>query len=273
MRKARSLIVGVVCGIVCVLGLLSYTNEVQSAAAAERAEALSRYGTTQVEVYVATRDISPGSKADSTNSERRTMPSELLPEGSVTDLSQIEGGSAQSEVYKGEVLVAKRFEESEGTSISVPDGMCAVSVPAKAVSAIGGSVAPGDEVNVYSTTASSTDLLAANVSVLSTSVSASASSKKETASSVSWITLAVKPSLVSELIAAAGSSELYFTLPSEKLTESDIRQAQKAWEQKSSDASDVSGKEQSSDGESESGSATSGFSGGVSLAAADKEGK
>ncbi len=227
MKEARSLIVGIACGIVCIAGLLLYTNEVQAAVAAEKAEALSRYGATQVEVYVASRDIAAGSKADSSNVERKTMPSELLPEGSVTELSQIEGSSAQSEVYKGEVLVAKRFEEVSGVSINVPDGMCAVSVPAKAVSAVGGSVAPGSEVNVYSTTATSTDLLAANVCVLSTSASAS-SSKKETSTDVSWITLAVKPALVSELIAAAGASDLYFTLPSEGLTENDIRQGQKA---------------------------------------------
>ena len=257
MKQARSLIVGIACGIACVVGLLLYTNEVQAAVAAEKAEALSRYGATQVEVYVASRDIAAGSKADSSNVERKTMPSELLPEGSVTELSQIEGASAQSEVYKGEVLVAKRFEEVSGVSINVPDGMCAVSVPAKAVSAVGGSVSPGAEVNVYSTTASSTDLLAANVCVLSTSASASSSSsKKETSTDVSWITLAVKPALVSELIAAAGTSDLYFTLPSESLTESDMRQAQKVQGTESASSS-TEEKKASSDGASASGIAES----------------
>lgn len=270
MKQARSLIVGIACGIACVAGLLLYTNEVQAAVAAEKAEAFSRYGATQVEVYVASRDISAGSKADSSNIERKTMPSELLPEGSVTELSQIEGASAQSEIYKGEVLVAKRFEEVSGVSINVPDGMCAVSVPTKAVSAVGGSVSPGAEVNVYSTTASSTDLLAANVRVLSTSASASSSSKKEASTDVSWITLAVKPALVSELIAAAGASDLYFTLPSESLTESDIRQAQKV---QGSESASLSTEEQkaSSGGTVASGIAESAEEG--SSGTAGKEGK
>lgn len=110
--------------------------------------------------------------------------------------------------------------------LQVPDGLCAVSVPAKAVSAVGGSVRVGDKVNVYSTSAKSTDLLVANVEVLATSASTGA--KKDETSDVSWITLAAKPSEVNELIAAAGVSDLYFTLPSEKFVASDMRSSAKA---------------------------------------------
>ena len=80
--------------------------------------------------------------------------------------------------------------------------------------------------NVYSTSAKSTDLLVANVEVLATSASTGA--KKDEASDVSWITLAAKPSEVNELIAAAGVSDLYFTLPSEKFVASDMRSSAKA---------------------------------------------
>lgn len=226
MRKGRSLIVGVVCGVVCVAGMMLYAHEIELNVEQERAEVLARYGSTQVEAYVATCDIAEGSKVDSANVERRLMPGELLPEGAVTDLAQIKAQPAQARIYSGEVLLTQRFEQVDGSVLQVPDGLCAVSVPAKAVSAVGGSVRAGDKVNVYSTSAKSTDLLVANVEVLATS--ASTGSKKDEANDVSWITLAAKPSEVNELIAAAGVSDLYFTLPSEKFVASDMRSSAKA---------------------------------------------
>ena len=84
MRKGRSLVVGVVCGVVCVAGMMLYAHEIELNVEQERAEVLARYGSTQVEAYVATCDIAEGSKVDSTNVERRLMPGELLPEGAVT---------------------------------------------------------------------------------------------------------------------------------------------------------------------------------------------
>lgn len=203
-----------------------YAHEIELNVEQERAEVLARYGSTQVEAYVATCDIAEGSKVDSANVERRLMPGELLPEGAVTDLAQIKAQPAQVRIYSGEVLLTQRFEQVDGSVLQVPDGLCAVSVPAKAVSAVGGSVRAGDKVNVYSTSAKSTDLLVANVEVLATS--ASTGSKKDEANDVSWITLAAKPSEVNELIAATGVSDLYFTLPSEKFVESDMRSGAKA---------------------------------------------
>ena len=226
MRKGRSLVVGVVCGIVCVVGMVLYAHEIEMGVEQERAEVLARYGSAQVEAYVATRDIAEGSKVDSSSVERKLMPGELLPEGAVTDLSQIDALPPQACIYSGEVLLSQRFEQTDGSVLQVPDGLCAVSVPAKAVSAVGGSVRVGDKVNVYSTSAKSTDLLVANVEVLATSGSTNA--KKNDGADVSWITLAAKPSEVNELIAAAGVSDLYFTLPSEKFVASDVRYGAKA---------------------------------------------
>ena len=77
MRKGRSLVVGVVCGVVCVAGMMLYAHEIELNVEQERAEVLARYGSTQVEAYVATCDIAEGSKVDSTNVERRLMPGEL----------------------------------------------------------------------------------------------------------------------------------------------------------------------------------------------------
>lgn len=226
MKRRKSLVVGIVCGVACVACVLLYVHDAQAAMDEQRAEVLARYGGEQVEVYVASRDIAAGSQADAANAEKVLFPSELLPEGAVTDLSEVSGLPAQDAVYAGEVLTARRFERETATAIQVPDGLCAISVPAKATSALGGSVQPGDVVSVYATSASATDLIASGVTVLATSASAQDSARET--SSISWITLAVEPELVTELIAAAGTCDLYFSLPSEGLSASDVEAAAKA---------------------------------------------
>ena len=211
MRKRAGLIAGLACGLVCVLCIALYVSDVRAGLERERAEALARFGGEQVEVYVATRDIAAGSAADASCAEKRLWLGELLPTGAVTDLSSIEGQPAASTVYAGEVLVSRRFGARDVAALQVPTGLVAVSVPAKAVTAVGGSVKPGDAVDVYATSGTSTDLLAEGVSVLATS--ASSAGEEASAAEVAWVTLAAKPAVVAELIAAANASELYFALP------------------------------------------------------------
>ena len=74
----------------------------------------------------------------------------------------------------------------------------------------GGAVAAGSRVDVYATGGTSTDVLASGVLVLATSASAQEST---TDAKVSWITVAVAPESVQEIVAAAQKTELYFTLP------------------------------------------------------------
>ena len=68
----------------------------------------------------------------------------------------------------------------------------------------------GTRVDVYATGGTSTDVLASGVLVLATSASAQEST---TDAKVSWITVAVAPESVQEIVAAAQKTELYFTLP------------------------------------------------------------
>ena len=105
-------------------GMMLYAHEIELNVEQERAEVLARYGSTQVEAYVATCDIAEGSKVDSTNVERRLMPGELLPEGAVTDLSQVKAQPTQARIYSGEVLLTQRFEQADGSVLQVPDGLC-----------------------------------------------------------------------------------------------------------------------------------------------------
>ena len=168
MKRSRTTIIGIACGLACAACVFAYAQGVRGEADAARAEALARYGGEQLEVCVAKRDI-----------------------------------------LAGEVLSERRFRDA-GSRLDVPEGLTALSVPAKDVQAVGGAVAAGSRVDVYATGGTSTDVLASGVLVLATSASAQEST---TDAKVSWITVAVAPESVQEIVAAAQKTELYFTLP------------------------------------------------------------
>ena len=215
MQRRKSLIAGVLCGLACVAAILLYTQELYASVEAERSEVLARFGGEQVEVYVATRDIAAGETVSSANAEKQLWVGELLPQDAVFDLTEVEGMTLSSPVYVGEVVSLRRFDEEGTFTLQVPEGMCAVSVPSKAVSTVGGSVQAGSVVDVYATSGIATELLASSVLVLSTSATTATGDQEST--DVTWVTLAVAPELVQELIAAAQKTELYFVIPSDSL--------------------------------------------------------
>ena len=85
--------------------------------------------------------------------------------------------------------------------------MAAISVPARPVQAVGGSVEPGMEVDVYATGPVSTTKLVGGALILATSAAS------ESGATAEWVTLAVEPERVQEVVAAAQNLELYFALP------------------------------------------------------------
>ena len=219
MRRRKSLIAGIVCGLLCAAAILLYAQELNAAVEAERAESLARFGGEQVEVYVATKDIAAGAMVSSSNSEKRILVGELLPEDAVLDLASVEGKTLSSPVYAGEVVSLRRFRVGDAPALQVPEGLCAVSVPSKSVSAVGGSVRAGSTVDVYATSGTTTERIASSVLVLSTSATSTEGDDGGDAD-ISWVTLAVAPDLVQELISAAQKTELYFVLPSEGTADS-----------------------------------------------------
>lgn len=217
MKQKRMTIIAVACGVVCAACVAIFMMSVQGEAEAARAEALARYGGEQVEAYVATRDIVAGERVDLSAVETKLWVADLLPEKAVRAASDVVGKTATSAIYKGEVITTGRFE-SERDSIDVPSGTQAVSVPAKAVQAVGGAIRAGMSVDIYSSGDSTTTALAQNVSVLDTSVGNSGSM---VSSDNGWVTLAVEPEKVQELIAASNRTTLYFTLPGEPVQSGD----------------------------------------------------
>lgn len=211
MKRNKPLVVGLICGLCCMVCVGIYVAQVDQQAAAARTEALARYGGDQVEVCVARRDISAGEVLDEASVETKMWVAALLPEGALTSRSEAVGKQVGSSILKGEVISSKRFEAS-ASSIDVPDGLEAVSVPAREVQAVGGALAPGMKADVYAVGSTSTTKLVSNALIVATSASETGLTS---GSSVAWVTLAVAPSAVEELVSAAQNLELYFVLPTE----------------------------------------------------------
>ncbi len=247
MQRRKSLIAGVLCGLACVAAILLYTQEIYASVEAERSEVLERFGGEQVEVYVATRDIAAGETVSSANAEKQLWVGDLLPQDAVFDLTEVEGKTLSSPIYVGEVVSLRRFDEESTFTLQVPEGMCAVSVPAKAVSTVGGSVQAGSVVDVYATSGIATELLASSVLVLSTS--ATTATGEQESSDVTWVTLAIAPELVEELIAASQKTELYFVIPSDSLdtSQEELDATDEDSSLENSDEEEVLGLEDSSD--------------------------
>lgn len=210
MKRRRPLFIGLACAIGCMVCVGLYLWQVDEQSEAYRAEAMARYGGEQIDVCVATRDIAAGETIADSALETRTWLVALLPEGAITSREDVVGQVAGSSILKGEVVTRKRLNAS-AAAIQVPEGLVAVSVPAHDVQAIGGALAPGMRADVYAIGGATTAKLLSNVLIVATSTSASELSS--TNANVSWVTLAVSPSAVEELIAAAENLELYFALP------------------------------------------------------------
>ena len=249
MKQSHMTAASIACGVLCAAFVAGFMANVQREADAARAEALARYGGEQVEVCVATRDIGAGERVDLSAIEMRLWVADLLPEEPIRESSEIIGKTTSSSIVKGEVISQKRFESDRDAL--VPEGKAAVSVPAKAVRAVGGAIRPHMSVDVYSSGGSTTTVLARDVLVLDSSVGSSSSL---TSSDSGWITLAVDPDRVEEIVAASNKTDLYFVLPGQRVdgaTSSDSSGASSGVEAASSDGSGASNKAETASSESE----------------------
>lgn len=208
-RRNRSVAVGLACGAMCALCVGAYVVQVNDQAQAAQADMLAKYGGDQVDVCVAKRDIPAGETILDGDVETRTWVATLLPVNAVIDKKEAVGKQAGSTILAGEVVSSSRFG-FDASEIDVPSGMVAVSVPARDVQAVGGALSAGMFADVYAVGPSSTTRLASGAQVLATSMADDPSSGSASA----WVTLAVKPDAVEELVAASENLQVYFALPS-----------------------------------------------------------
>ena len=211
LSSRKRIIIGLAAAALAVVSVIVYTAEVRADAYGAREAALEKYGGEQAEVCVATRDILPGETIAASDVTALSWPTSLLVEGCVTDAETIVGTQTSSLILAGEPITTIRLDA--GTPmLDVPDGLVAVSVPAKDVRAVGGALGRGALVNVYVQGSGSVSLIGENLLVLATSKDLAQTNSSSTVS-LSWITLAVTPESVQELLTAAQEENLYFTLP------------------------------------------------------------
>lgn len=174
-----------------------------------RAAAIQQYGGERVPVLVATKTIPIGGTVDESNATVQEWLVDFLPQGQAAQShEQLEGLVAQSEIRVNEPILLERV--GDGSSrITVPDGLAAASVASDDVLAVGGAIRAGSVVDVYVEAASGEiTMIGERILVLETSTSDDAGDKQ-----ISWVTLAVTPSSVSELISASARGTIHFVLP------------------------------------------------------------
>ena len=206
-RFDKSTLLAFLCALLCAICVAAFMLQIKGEARANEQEIMNKYGGEQVEVCVCTRNISGGETIRDSDIEVRQWVSALLPENAILKKSDCVGKVLGSSVLKGEVFSKNRFEAAT-SSINVPSGYSALSVPLDEVSAVGGSITTNQTVDLYATGSSTTTRIASDVLILETS-----SSKNSNASDTKWATLAIESSKVQEIVSAAQNLELYLVLP------------------------------------------------------------
>ena len=208
-RQRKQTAIAICCGVLAALCVFAYTATIKSEASMARAAAIQQYGGERVPVLVATKTIPIGGTVDESNATVQEWLVDFLPQGQAAQShEQLEGLVAQSEIRVNEPILLERV--GDGSSrITVPDGLAAASVASDDVLAVGGAIRAGSVVDVYVEAASGEiTMMGERILVLETSTPDDAGDKQ-----ISWVTLAVTPSSVSELISASARGTIHFVLP------------------------------------------------------------
>ncbi len=206
--QRKQIFIALLTGLIAMAGMFGYTASVSNAAANERSQALAKYGGERLEVVVAARAVAAGSEITAADLEVVEWLADLMPAGSyATDVEEVAGQVAQVDIAENEVVLLSRVGDTS-SRITVPDGLEAVSVSSEDVLAVGGAITAGSLVDVYVEADGAIAQLGSNLLVLETSASSSDSSD-----SIAWVTLAVTPDSVVDLIAASSDGTLHFVLP------------------------------------------------------------
>lgn len=208
-RQRKQTAIAICCGVLAALCVFAYTATIKSEASMARAAAIQQYGGERVPVLVATKTIPIGGTVDESNATVQEWLVDFLPQGQAAQShEQLEGLVAQSEIRVNEPILLERVGDGP-SRITVPDGLAAASVASDDVLAVGGAIRAGSVVDVYVEAASGEiTMIGERILVLETSTPDDAGDKQ-----ISWVTLAVTPSSVSELISASARGTIHFVLP------------------------------------------------------------
>lgn len=209
MRQRTRLLLSALCGLGACLAAFAGISSVRSEAHAAEERVLAEYGGERVSVCVATRSIPSGDTIRDGDVEVREWASSLLPEGARTSLEEVVGEQAASSIPSG-VVVADAYFERADDALDVPSGLVAVSVPSQSQLAIGGALKRGDRVDVYVSDSGVTELLISGAQVVDLSTAG-----EDAGGSLDWVTIAVEPERVVDVLSASAQGSISLTLPGE----------------------------------------------------------
>ena len=207
MKRTSRLLLSAGTGLMAAALAWGYGSLIRAEAEQAQREVLAAYGGDLVVACVASRDIEPGEVLDEANVQEEEWVASLLPKDAATSLEEVVGERATSSIPARAVLNPVYFKQDD-RAIEVPEGMVAVSVPSDDERSVGGAVTPGDQVDVYVSNAGVADLLC-RAQVIDTSARA----EEADGASIAWVTLAVEPERVAEVLAATAQGTISLVLP------------------------------------------------------------
>ncbi|MFH1652743.1 MAG: Flp pilus assembly protein CpaB [Pseudomonadota bacterium] len=147
MDNKKKIIISVLCGIIAVLGVVSYLK-LKERSLLEMSSV--------VYVLTATRDILQHTPIDETMIEATRFPKKYVQPGAVfvRDANTILGQVASTPILKGEQIVSTKllsFGRDTGLAMKIPAGMRAISILVNDVTGVAGLIQPNDFVDILTT--------------------------------------------------------------------------------------------------------------------------
>ena len=219
MDRRKRLLISAMAGIIAAVVSYAAISDARREADRVKREAMEQYGGDLIAVCVASREIEPGEKIDEGNTTVTEWASTLLPAGSIEGLSDAVGRTATARIPAHAPLAEAYFKHEEG-AVDVPRGMVAVSVASDCEHAVGGAIERGERVDVYAQGDALADKLASAKVIDSNVLSAGGGD-------VQWVTLAIRPSEVRELLAATSRGMVTLTVPGDDSDQEDEREGER----------------------------------------------
>lgn len=172
-------------------------------------------------VVVAARDLPAGTILRREDVEGVSWPGSVVPEGFATQAGEVVGRGLITDVRKNEPLLDSKLAQKEaggGLSITIPEGMRAVSVEVDEVVGVAGFVLPGTRVDVLVTVMPGTDRRQTTTRIILQNVRALAADQRYQQDIdgepqyVTVVTLLVTPQQAEELTLAATEGRIQLAL-------------------------------------------------------------
>jgi pilus assembly protein CpaB len=121
------------------------------------------------EVLVAIAEIVPGTPLNEENTIFKELPLESIPEGAVTDATDVVDKSLKSTAVPGEFIMLAKLTTDLGASNEIPKGMRVVTTSVNLTKTHSGLIRPGDRVDIllsYKTRDAELGMIAKTITIL-----------------------------------------------------------------------------------------------------------